>query len=109
MRKKIPILNQCLGGCTITLKTKINIFGNFMQKIVNLGVCDNEISDSDTVIKTVELENNLSELMNHKNRHQGPYKVQQKRIIKVIFYTKWREKKKLCGKEKVDIMVPTNN
>ena len=46
--------------------------------------------------------------MNHKNRHQGPYKVQQKRIIKEIFYTKWREKK-LRGKKKVDIMVPTNS
>ena len=45
--------------------------------------------------------------MNHKNRHQGPYKVQQKTIIKVIFYTKM--KKKLCGKEKVDVMVPTNS
>ena len=56
---------------------------------------------------TVELEKNPSDLMNHKNRHQGPYKVQQKTIIKVIFYTKWREKK-LSGKEKVDIMVPTN-
>ena len=33
--------------------------------------------------------------MNHKNRHQGPYKVQQKRMIKVIFYTKCREKKTL--------------
>ena len=46
--------------------------------------------------------------MNHKNRHQGPYKVQQKRIIKVIFYTKM-ERKKLCEKEKVDIMVLTNS
>ena len=61
---------------------------------------------------SVELENNPSELMNHKNRHQGLYKVQQKRIIKVIFYTKMEKKKgkkNLCGKEKVDIMVPTNS
>ena len=36
--------------------------------------------------------------MNHKNRHQGPYKVQQKRIDKIIFYTKMEEKTVWKGK-----------
>ena len=26
--KNIPFLNMCLGGCTITSKTKINVFWN---------------------------------------------------------------------------------
>ena len=32
-RKKNPISNVCLGGCTITSKTKIKILGPPLQKI----------------------------------------------------------------------------
>ena len=34
---------------------------------------------------TVELENNPSELMNHKNRHQGPYKRTEKKSLSSCF------------------------